>query len=685
MYEYQIYLLSGSPSASHFRDLDVLWSPTYESDFHGQEPITPILCVSFAYFACRRFESQGGAIRLADGCWQIYQRRVFIFTAPLLQQSKFLCQMRTKPEISYRRTTSFGMAQQPFRYEPLTPADASIRVLAICTGRDDTPLRCTMRHIPLTSDYLCLSYTWGTDKATHPVLINDQVFLVRDNLWTFLIQARRANRFERVPIWIDAITINQEDIDEKNKQVALMGDIYTHALEVIIWLGEGDRNTKQAFDFVKKHADTGSLSFNPMSESDIVAVLGSQSQDVKQYWDAFDTLSSLVYFTRMWIVQEFLLAKVLTIWYGNNDMPWNTFVNLCLFIQQSKGPSEAVEDIGNAKIDQSPCGALVKKRFYSFSAYGVSRPTYHFYNLFPSFRDQGCFDIRDKIYALRAMDPKMKDFPVDYAADPVILLPQTYEHCMIWATVSFGWSLIKTLRLSHDGVFLKTKECFPGREWKVPVNDVGILNSTEKASSRWNVDWSTFTIPNREVGEYCQYIKDVTFKIEDPAGPTNAMSLCDGDIFLRPGWLNMFLVVRSSDKNAAMALVDKINAETPEGIYASNDNITALDQVLSTFKFIGTIPIHPNHTPRVALGREEDVGSERDNEPLLLLAPTHEVDVFAKELEGARFYVSRLDFGLSLSWQQLLAFWRVLDRPGLLRENRLAGEKKVERWDFYSK
>jgi hypothetical protein len=574
------------------------------------------------------------------------------------------------------------MAQQPFRYEPLTPADASIRALEICAGHDDAQLRCTMRHIPLESSYMCLSYTWGTDEATHPVLINDQVFLVRDSLWAFLAQARRTNKFQSIPIWIDAITINQEDLDEKNKQVALMGDIYSQASEVIVWLGEGERNTEEAFEFVKKNANTGNLSFNPMSEGDVVAVLGGQNPDLKQYWDAFDTLSSLVYFTRMWIVQEVLLAKVLTIWYGNTDMPWNTFVNLCLFIQQSKGPSGAAEDIGSAKIDQSPCGALIKKRFYSFSAYGVTRPTYHFYNLFPSFRDQGCFNVRDKIYALRAMDPKMRDFPVDYGADPVFLLPQSYEHCMIWATISFGWSLIKTLDLSLDEVCLKTREHFPGKEWVVPVNDVGILRSAGKSPSRWYLDWESFTIPNREAGEYCQYIKEVVISLKESPGSTNAISLYDGNILLRPGWLNMFLVVSSSTKDAALTLLDDINTHTPEGVYAANDDIVALNHVLSTFKIIGAVPIHSDHTSRVALGPEEDVGGERNNEPLLL-APTHEIDFFVKELEGARFYAGRSDIGLKLSWQQLLAFWRVLDRPGFLKENRLTGRKKIEGWDYY--
>jgi hypothetical protein len=39
--------------------------------------------------------------------------------------------------------------------------------------------------------------------------------------------------------WIDAICINQDDIPERNSQVQMMGDIYTNATFVMIWLGPG--------------------------------------------------------------------------------------------------------------------------------------------------------------------------------------------------------------------------------------------------------------------------------------------------------------------------------------------------------------------------------------------------------------------------------------------------------------
>jgi hypothetical protein len=38
-------------------------------------------------------------------------------------------------------------------------------------------------------------------------------------------------------LWVDAICINQDDIEERNRQVKLMAFIYSRALAVLVWLG----------------------------------------------------------------------------------------------------------------------------------------------------------------------------------------------------------------------------------------------------------------------------------------------------------------------------------------------------------------------------------------------------------------------------------------------------------------
>ena len=53
-------------------------------------------------------------------------------------------------------------------------------------------------------------------------------------------------------IWIDALCINQNDIEERNKQVSKMGHVYQRAQAVRIWLGDVVSQTdKEAFNTVE--------------------------------------------------------------------------------------------------------------------------------------------------------------------------------------------------------------------------------------------------------------------------------------------------------------------------------------------------------------------------------------------------------------------------------------------------
>lgn len=47
-------------------------------------------------------------------------------------------------------------------------------------------------------------------------------------------------------IWVDAISIHQEDAAEKTHQIALMGDVYAQAQNTFIWLGPGDQASGRA-------------------------------------------------------------------------------------------------------------------------------------------------------------------------------------------------------------------------------------------------------------------------------------------------------------------------------------------------------------------------------------------------------------------------------------------------------
>jgi hypothetical protein len=83
--------------------------------------------------------------------------------------------------------------------------------------------------------YEALPYTWGDDTTKKIISLNGYEFGVSTNLFEALI-GLRSSRTERV-LWIDAISINQRDTDDRNSQLQLMPFIYKRAKTVLVWLG----------------------------------------------------------------------------------------------------------------------------------------------------------------------------------------------------------------------------------------------------------------------------------------------------------------------------------------------------------------------------------------------------------------------------------------------------------------
>jgi hypothetical protein len=63
-------------------------------------------------------------------------------------------------------------------------------------------------------EYEALSHTWGSPDQVKAVELNGYPVNIRENLWSALVNLRHARK-ERV-LWIDAICINQADVEERN-------------------------------------------------------------------------------------------------------------------------------------------------------------------------------------------------------------------------------------------------------------------------------------------------------------------------------------------------------------------------------------------------------------------------------------------------------------------------------------
>lgn len=125
-----------------------------------------------------------------------------------------------------------------YQYQSL-PSHGWFRLLVLEAWTcPDYRISCRLFRERITSskDYDALPYTWGTDEAIAPILINGQVHRVRYNLMRALqsLGLPDKKRF----LWIDALCINQGSPDERADQVSQMGEIYSGARRVVVWLGE---------------------------------------------------------------------------------------------------------------------------------------------------------------------------------------------------------------------------------------------------------------------------------------------------------------------------------------------------------------------------------------------------------------------------------------------------------------
>lgn len=138
------------------------------------------------------------------------------------------------------------MAPPPSIYKPLEPGVKTIRLLELLPGAFENDLRCSLRTVALDDKpyYEALSYTWGAwdegrtlkIRPANQWMSRSTEIPITNNLFRAL---RRLRRLVTIRVlWVDAVCINQDDLDERSAQVAFMADIYASAASTIIWLGE---------------------------------------------------------------------------------------------------------------------------------------------------------------------------------------------------------------------------------------------------------------------------------------------------------------------------------------------------------------------------------------------------------------------------------------------------------------
>ena len=189
------------------------------------------------------------------------------------------------------------MATQASR-RPLLFASYQIRLLTIAPSIErDSILACSLSIVSLDEDpdFEALSYTWGDETITVPILLEGEVWQVTTNL----NDALNHFRHKQLPrtMFVDALCINQHDLEEKSQQVPLMGRVYTQASTVHCWIGKSTEHVDRALEILKQAGN------GIMMKDMIIHGRPIEAEDLR----LMTALFNRPYWKRAWIIQEVVL------------------------------------------------------------------------------------------------------------------------------------------------------------------------------------------------------------------------------------------------------------------------------------------------------------------------------------------------------------------------------------------
>ncbi|PKK52630.1 hypothetical protein CI102_2880 [Trichoderma harzianum] len=246
------------------------------------------------------------------------------------------------------------------------------RLIELSPGQWNDEIHCTLNRYNRLRDgyppYKALSYVWGRGRRNRPeILVNGYKVKVTANLETALKHLREQEK--KATLWIDALCIDQSNIEERSLQVAQMREIYSMASEVIIFLGNGldysQQHSKSCGDFRPlKRFDVGTVDASsaavdiwktsppktPVQAYEIFSFLTTVAQcpshsalfkfladfpqtHLTQLSEALRRTLLVSWWDRIWVVQEAVVSERLTVRYGNVEISWELLVKVATALQ----------------------------------------------------------------------------------------------------------------------------------------------------------------------------------------------------------------------------------------------------------------------------------------------------------------------------------------------------------------
>jgi hypothetical protein len=285
-------------------------------------------------------------------------------------------------------------------YSTLDSAAKQVRLLHLHPGSNDDKVSCTLRVVSLDDkpEYEALSYVWGDASDTVDINVQKEPKPVTKNLCAALMKLRFEAE-ERV-LWVDALCINQLDIPERSQQVRVMAAIYSQASRVVVYLGATWDGYEMAFEAIRQVGEDETLHFDGSNEQSMdVQGLDLKSRvlrdQVKKFYQAG-------WWSRIWTVQEFVLAKQALICCGACEIPGQLALRCVKHYMNHITRGCCAATMTNEELDMSLVKAMDKaqtlERFRQVNE--SQRNNVRLLAVLVHFQRRHASDARDKVYGL---------------------------------------------------------------------------------------------------------------------------------------------------------------------------------------------------------------------------------------------------------------------------------------------
>lgn len=341
-----------------------------------------------------------------------------------------------------------------YGYHPLSGAD-TIRILELHSNSTDS-IECSLKAIKVSEGgYQALSYVWGSEEKPARALVRDAggqtlgYIPLTANVYQTLQDLRGAPDLTSKTFWIDQICIDQTG-EEKNTQVALMGEIYKSAENVIFYAGRSndEQSELKGIELLHRLDEHFSPNYPGIYESSnlytayqkgfslpVQTMPSDVLENMSEHTSEFEWLAEVGYGEwrqRLWMVQEQLLNKNLVLLRGTRILSWDSLAVMSFLFFLKFIPRSYVFEFWEKPHGSSAVRPSVKWRSpwdVAASVFSVWHPRYGaargdephtlLQNIY-IYEHLECRDVRDRIYAVLAISSDVERLGItpDYQDDP---------------------------------------------------------------------------------------------------------------------------------------------------------------------------------------------------------------------------------------------------------------------------